>query len=85
MPRSHTTSNYGVLGLVRKLRRYTFQWNWSHVQILWELTGIVKTIRRPKSVLLLRCHFWADGLCIELESIRNASLDSAMTPSIYIQ
>jgi hypothetical protein len=32
---------------------------------------------------LVLCHlFWADGLCIELESARDTSYGSAMTPSL---
>jgi hypothetical protein len=35
--------------------------------------------------LMLRHLFWTDGLCIELESTRDVSYGSAMTPRIYIQ
>jgi hypothetical protein len=43
-----------------------FQWNWSHVQILWESTGIIETIGHPESLLVLRRRFWplAHVLCL---------------------
>jgi hypothetical protein len=58
MPRSHMIFNWGVLGVLGKGRRYPFQWNWSHVQIHSEETGIIKTIGCTESVLVLCCHFW---------------------------
>jgi hypothetical protein len=45
MPRSHTTSNQGVLRLVGKTRRLYFQWDWSHIQLKSESTRIYKTSR----------------------------------------
>jgi hypothetical protein len=33
MPRSHTTSNWGVLVLHGKVRRYNFEWNLSPIKI----------------------------------------------------
>jgi hypothetical protein len=45
MPRSHTTSNKGILELVGKIRRLYFQWDQSHIQLKSELTGIYETTR----------------------------------------
>jgi hypothetical protein len=39
MPRSHTTSDKGVLGLVS----LSFQWDWSHIQLKFESFGIYET------------------------------------------
>jgi hypothetical protein len=40
MHRSHTTSNHGVLGLIGKIRRLSFQWDQSHIQLKSESIGI---------------------------------------------
>jgi hypothetical protein len=32
---SYTTSNWGILGLIGKVRRYPFQWNWTMSKFIW--------------------------------------------------
>jgi hypothetical protein len=44
IPKSHTTSNWGILGLHGNIKIYPFKCNWSHVQIHLESTGIIETI-----------------------------------------
>jgi hypothetical protein len=44
MPRLHTTSNQGVLGLIGKIRRLSFQCDCSHMQLKYESTGMYETI-----------------------------------------
>jgi hypothetical protein len=61
MSRSHTTSNWGVLRLLLKVKRYNFQWNFFHVQIDPESMEIIETIKHPESILVLRHHFWPLG------------------------
>jgi hypothetical protein len=43
MLKVHTTSNQGVLGLVGKRRRLSFQWDWSHIKLKSESTVVHKT------------------------------------------
>jgi hypothetical protein len=57
MPRSHMTSNWGVLGVHGKLRRKPFQWSLSHVEMHPESTGIVKRIGHLEFVLVLHRRF----------------------------
>jgi hypothetical protein len=61
MSRSRTTSNWDILGLHGKERRYLFKWNWFHVQIHLEAMGIIKIIGRAESVLVMRRRFWPLG------------------------
>jgi hypothetical protein len=48
---SHTTSNEDILGLVGKIRRFSFQWDWSHIELKPESTGIAKTIQVSRTCL----------------------------------
>jgi len=56
MPRSHTESVLDVLYMDGKIIWRFFQWNWSQAQIHLDSTGIIETIRRPESVIVLRHH-----------------------------
>jgi hypothetical protein len=55
------TSNWGVLGLFGKVRRYPFKWNYFHVQIHPESVGVIKIIGHLESVLVLHRRFWRLG------------------------
>jgi hypothetical protein len=66
------------------LRRLLFQCHGSHGQLKSVSAAIVETRKISRTILVLHHLFWADGPCIEFESTRDASLGSAMTPSLYI-
>jgi cytoskeletal protein RodZ len=48
MPRSYMTYNWAFLGLVGKIRRLSFQWDQSHVQLKSESTIITETSQVSK-------------------------------------
>jgi hypothetical protein len=50
----HPDSDCDKLDMVGKIRRLSNQPNWFHLKIHLESTGIVKTIHRSDSVLVLR-------------------------------
>jgi hypothetical protein len=50
----HPDSDCDRLDMVGKIRRLSNQPNWFHLKIHPESTGIVETIQRPDSVLVLR-------------------------------
>jgi hypothetical protein len=52
-PRSHTNSVLDVLYMDGKIRGSTFQWNQSHIQIPYESTGNVETMRHIEAVMVL--------------------------------
>jgi hypothetical protein len=53
-PRMHPDSDYDRLDMVGKIRRLSNQPNWFHLKIHLESTGVVETIQRSDSVLVLR-------------------------------
>jgi hypothetical protein len=50
----HPDSDCDELDMVRKIKRLSNQPNWFHLKIHLESTGIVETIQRSDSVLVLR-------------------------------
>ena len=56
MPRSHTESILDVLYMDEKIISRSFQWHRSQAQMHLESMGIVETIERPESVMVLRHH-----------------------------
>ncbi len=68
-----------------KLRRYPFQWFWTHVQILSESTGIDWISWHPKYIPVLHHPIWAFGPCIVLEPIRVALRVGCMTLNSWYQ
>jgi hypothetical protein len=53
-PKMHPDSDCDGLDMVGKIKRLSNQPNWFHLKIHPESTGIVKTIQRSDSVLVLR-------------------------------
>jgi hypothetical protein len=50
----HPDSDCDGLDMVGKIRRLSKQTNWFHLKIRPESTGIIETIQRSDSVLMLR-------------------------------
>jgi hypothetical protein len=71
--RSHTTSNQGVLGLVGKIRRLSFQWDLSHIQLKSESTKIYKTCRVSRTRLGVVTRILGFDPCIMSEPNRGGS------------
>jgi hypothetical protein len=53
-PRMHLDFDCDGLDMVGKIRRLSKQPNWFHLKIYPESTGIIETIQRSDSVLVLR-------------------------------
>jgi hypothetical protein len=73
MSRLHMPSVLDVLHMHGKLSRYPFQRHRSHVQLKLESSVIIKIIPIFRTIFGAAPLFWPDGLCIQLESIRDAS------------
>jgi hypothetical protein len=67
------TSVLDVLHMNGKLRRYPFQWHWSHVQLKSESSAIIKIVLISRTIFGAMPPFWPDGPCIQLESIMDTS------------
>jgi hypothetical protein len=84
-PRMHPDSDCDRLDMVGKIRRLSNQPNWFHLKIHMESTGIIETIQRLDSVLVLRHVCWAVGPCIASKPIRGESRGHARPNTIFIQ
>jgi hypothetical protein len=69
----HLTSDLRDLQMRGKIRREPFQCHWSHGQLKSESAAIIKTRQITRTLLVLHHLFWAAGLCIKLESVRDTS------------
>jgi hypothetical protein len=56
-----------------KAKEITFPMELSHVQLKLESSTIIKILLISRTVFGAAPQFWPDGLCIQLESIRDAS------------
>jgi hypothetical protein len=72
------------LDMVGKIRRLSNQPNWFHPIIHPESTGIVKSIQRSDSVLVLRHRLLARWPCIASEPIRGESRGHARPNTLFI-
>jgi hypothetical protein len=72
-PRSHTNSILDVLYMDGKIRGSIFQWNWSHIKIPSEFKGIVETMRRIESVIVLCYHILAPWAMYQVGPNRGTS------------
>jgi hypothetical protein len=83
MPKSYTTFNWDVLGLVENIRRLAFQWDMSHMRLKYESTRITEKVEFLEHVQVLRHHILDFGSCIMFEHNRGTSRGLPMTLRLY--
>jgi hypothetical protein len=64
---------FGRSTYAQKAKEITFPMAQSHVQLKSRSSAIIKTVPISRTIFGVVPLFWSDGLCIQLESIRDAS------------
>jgi hypothetical protein len=81
----HSDSDCDGLEMVGKIRKLSNQPNWFHLKIHPESTGIIETIQRSDSVLVLRHRLLGRWPCIASKPIRGESRGHARPNTLFIQ